>query len=1313
MLDFLLISTRSAKRGVIEIYPKFIIKRSSDLMIRGGDFYAIWNEEKGLWSTDEQDALQLIDKELDDYARQHRNEFNDAVRVMHMWDSESGMIDSWHKYCQKQMRDNFHTLDEKLIFANTQTRKDDYASKKLSYPLEKGSIQAYDRLMSTLYSEDERRKIEWAIGAIVSGDSKHIQKFMVLYGAAGTGKSTILNIIQKLFDGYYSVFDAKALGSSNNSFALEAFKSNPLVAIQHDGDLSRIEDNTRLNSLVSHELMTVNEKFKSTYSNRFKCFLFMGTNKPVKITDAKSGLIRRLIDVSPTGEKLPQKEYDIVLKQIDFELGAIAYHCKEVYQEDPDIYDNYVPVAMMGASNDFYNFILDSYFVFKKEDCTTLKVAWEMYKTYCDEAKVAYPYSQRVFKEELKNYFREYRERYSIDNNRVRSFYSGFRAEQFDTDDFEKDESTPCLIEFKEQESVFDKVCSECPAQYANDKETPSFKWTNVRTTLKDISTDKLHYVKVPSDHIVIDFDLKDKHGEKCFERNLEEASKWPPTYAELSKSGKGIHLHYLYSGDPSQLKRIYEDDVEIKVFTGDSSLRRKLTKCNNLSIATLNSGLPLKGENKVINFENVKNEKSIRTLIKNNLHKEYHASTKSSIDFINKILEEAYESDLHYDVSDMYNAVLAFAANSTNQSQYCIKLVNSMHFKSKDQSEETTDGDTNIVIYDVEVFPNLFLVNWKLLGEDKPVIRMINPSQSEIEELLKYKLVGFNCRRYDNHILYGRLIGYSVEELYKLSTRIINGSPNCFFGEAYNISYTDVYDFASKKQSLKKWEIELGIHHKELGLPWDQPVPEERWDEVAEYCDNDVIATEELFTHLKGDWTAREILADIAGMSVNTTTNSLTTRIIFGKDRNPDLVYTDLATGKASDPAYQRNDVINAFNGYEYVDGKNMYRGDDLGKGGWVYSEPGMYTNIALLDVASLHPHSIVAMNCFGKYTKNFKDILDARILIKHGDYDAAKKMFGGKLEKYLDDESTAKDLAQALKIAINSVYGLTSANFDNPFRDNRNKNNIVALRGALFMRTLQDEIKERGFTVAHIKTDSIKIPNASPEIIEFCMDFAKKYGYTFEHEATYDRMCLVNDAVYIAKYPEEHKYKLSTGESLTTKWTATGTQFQVPYVFKKLFSKDPIKFEDMCETKQVSTALYLDMNEKLEDVSELETERDKILKQREDYQYVNVDRLEELNKLIAAGHNYIFVGKVGRFCPIKPGCGGGLLMRETNNKKTGEREFSAANSSKGYRWLESEMVQELGKEDDIDLNYYNKLADDALTVLAKFGDVERFIND
>lgn len=1320
MLDFLLVTTRSPKRGIVEVYPKFIIKKSKDLMIRGGDFYAIWIEERGMWSTDEQDALQLIDKEIKKKYEETKKDSEDIVHALYMWDSGSGMIDSWHKYCQKQMRDSFHQLDDKLIFSNVETKKTDYATKKLPYPLESGEIASYDKLMSVLYSPEERMKIEWAIGAIVSGDSKKIQKFLVLYGAAGTGKSTVLNIVQQLFDGYYSVFDAKALGSASNSFALEAFKSNPLVAIQHDGDLSKIEDNTRLNSLVSHELMTVNEKFKSTYATQFNAFLFMGTNKPVKITDGKSGLLRRLIDVSPTGDKLPSKEYKTIMKRIPFELGAIADHCLQVYKANPGRYDDYIPMNMLGASNDFYNFVLDAYPVFKREDGVSLKSAWEMYKTYCEEAKVPYPYSQRLFKEELRNYFRDYKERIGLeDGSRVRSYFSGFRWEKFndvlgrsegregDAGDGQSSEIDRQKLVLDIQKSVFDRECAQCPAQYAKDDGTPANRWDRVRTKLHDLDTGRLHYVRVPENHIVIDFDIPGPDGQKDYERNLKEASKWPPTYAELSKSGAGIHLHYIYTGDPTKLSRVYDDHIEVKVFTGKSSLRRQLTKCNDLPIATISSGLPLKGEDKVVNFDAIKSEKGLRTLIKRNLNKEIHPNTKPSIDFIYKILEEAHNDGLHYDVTNMRKAVLAFAASSSHQADYCIKLVNKMPFKSTEPSEAKKSADDKIIFYDVEVFPNLFLVNWKIAGEGKPVVRMINPTPSEIEELMQFKLVGFNCRRYDNHILYARLMGYSNEQLYKLSSRIVSGDRDAFFGEAYNASYTDVYDFAAKKQSLKKWEIELGIHHQELGLPWDQPVPEDMWSKVAEYCDNDVIATEAVFDHLKGDWTARQILAEIAGMSVNDTTNSLTTRIIFGKERKPELVYTDLATGKASDPRYERHDIINSFPGYEYDGGKNMFRGVDLGKGGYVYAEPGMYRNVALLDVASLHPHSIAAMNCFGKFTQNFVDIMDARIAIKHGDYDKVRHMFGGKLATYLADESTAKDLAQALKIAINSVYGLTSANFDNPFRDIRNKNNIVALRGALFMKTLQDEVAARGFTVAHIKTDSIKIPDATPEIIQFCMDFAKKYGYEFEHEATYDRMCLVNDAVYIAKYDNG-------------KWTATGTQFQVPYVFKTLFSKEPIEFKDLCETKSVSTALYLDMNEGLTVQTAAEKElADRIKAGMTDandtYAFVNGEfegvTNDELEDIIAKGHKYVFIGRVGQFCPIKPGCGGGLLMRENTDKKTGRTTYAAATGSKGYRWLESEMVRELHKEDDIDRRYYNKLVDDAVSAISQYGDFEGFI--
>ena len=134
MLDFLKISERTRK-GVTEVYPKFMIQKTKDLMIRGGDFYAIWIEERGLWSTDENDAIQLIDKALMDYADKNKEKLGQSPRVLYLWDSETGMIDVWHKYCQKQMRDSFHMLDEKLIFSNDKTTKKDYATKRLNYPL--------------------------------------------------------------------------------------------------------------------------------------------------------------------------------------------------------------------------------------------------------------------------------------------------------------------------------------------------------------------------------------------------------------------------------------------------------------------------------------------------------------------------------------------------------------------------------------------------------------------------------------------------------------------------------------------------------------------------------------------------------------------------------------------------------------------------------------------------------------------------------------------------------------------------------------------------------------------------------------------------------------------------------------------------------------------------------------------------------------------------------------------------------------------------------------------------------------------------
>lgn len=1329
-MDFLNISWRSAKskKSSPEIFPWFRVGKSKDLMIRGGDFYAVWDEDNQRWSMDEDRAMELMDRELRRYAEEWQAEHPESGKpvVLYFQNSETGSIDKWHKYCQKQLRDNFEPLDEKLIFANTKPAREDYSTKSLEYALEKGKCPAWDELVGTLYSPENRHKIEWSIGSIVNGDSKKIQKFLVFYGSAGTGKSTILGIIQQLFHGYYCVFSSKALGSASDRFALESFKNNPLVAIEHDGDLSKIEDNTRLNKLVSHEEMTVDQKYSSLYSTSFNAMLFIGTNRPVKITDSKSGIIRRLIDVRPTEQKIPFDRYSKLMEQVKFELGAIAWHCLQVYQEDPSYYENYIPQDMIGATNDFYNFVEEYALDFRKKSIVTLSYAWTQYKAYCQEAQVPYPYAKRIFKEELKSYFDEFHSRYGLGDKRQWNVYEGFRWKKFkylfdeeeshDTDildeDSEPDSENDIWLKFDCTSSHFDDEWADWPAQYAKEDGSPAGYWDDCETRLGELDTSKLHYVRLPEEHIIIDFDIKDPEtGEKSFERNLEAALKWPPTYAELSKSGQGIHLHYIYKGDVSKLSRIYDDNVEIKVFTGKSSLRRKLTKCCNLDIAVLTSGLPLRKESKVVNFEGLKNEKALRTSIKKNLKKEVHADTRSSVDFIFKILEDAYSSGMTYDLRDMRPTVLSFAARSSHQAAYCIKLVGKMQFCSQDildgEMEEAKNMEAeydDIVFFDVEVFSNLFVVVW--MKDGGTPVKWINPTPDQIRDLCKYKLIGFNCRRYDNHILYARMMDYSNEDLFDLSQRIIvteDKRNSAFFREAYNISYTDVYDFAAKKQSLKKWEIELDIHHQELGLPWDKPVPEELWGKVADYCVNDVMATAAVFHHLSADFTARKILADISGLPVNATTNQHTTQIIFGDDPHPQsqFVYTDLSE---MFPGYEYNesgiDKCAYSDGAKIVSGKSVYMGEDPGEGGNVYAEPGMYENVALLDIESMHPSSTIALNLFGDvYTKRYADLKQIRVYIKHEQYEEAAKLFDGKLAKYLTDKDQAKALSQALKIAINSVYGLTSAKFDNKFRDPRNIDNIVAKRGALFMIKLRHTLQDMGYSVVHVKTDSIKIPNATQEVIDFCMNFAQQYGYKFEHEATYEKMCLVNESVYIAKY-KDGKH---AGE-----WTATGAQFQIPYVFKTLFSHEPIEFKDLCETKTVSTALYLDFNEGLPDVSDAEAKLAKLQKAYPDkdglYPLDYDEVVKDYEDYISHGHNYVFVGKAGLFCPMKDGAGGGYLMREKDGK------YSYAAGCKGYRWMESETVRAVGKEDMIDKRYYAELVDEAIATISEYGDFEAF---
>jgi hypothetical protein len=1346
VLDFIQFLVKETKNG-FEIRPDFVVGRSNDLMVQGGDFYAVWDETVGLWSRDKYRIAELVDDELRAFVEKKEAE-GIVVIPKFLRSFANGTWKQFNTFL-KNVSDNYHPLDTVLTFANTDVKKTDYASRRLPYDMGPGDISAYEELVSLLYSPEERQKYEWALGSIIDGKAKEIQKFLVFFGDPGTGKSTVMDIATKILGGkvsdggYVSTFEAKGLVSGDSAFSMEAFRDNPLLAIQHDTDLSTIKDNSKLNSVVSHEQMRINEKYKATYDSQINAQLWLGTNKEVKITDGRSGLVRRLIDVNPTGKKHDVETYLILTERVNFELGAIAHHCLQVFKKlKKNYYSKYVPEQMIKKTNVFYNFIEYNHDMFSEEDGVTLKRAFDLWKDYCKVAELEFKMPMHRFREEFKIYFENFEERATVNGVVVRSYFSGFKADKF-KEAVDPDNPTKFTLVLNDTESLLDEMYSGLPAQYAGARNSPKLYWDGEErihpetgvlftpepdqvcsTILGDLDTSKLHFLKVPQNHIVVDFDLTDENGKKSPELNLEAAASFHPTYTEFSKSGGGVHMHYLYDGDVSQLASVISPGIEVKVFNGNASLRRKLSKCNNVAVATISGGLPLKEKKDMLHGSTIKSEKGLRAMILKCLRKENHGHTKPEVDFIEHILRQAYNSGMIYDVTDMKKLVIEFANGSKNSSAACFRAITRMKFKSEKTAEEAnlpepTPVNDTIVFFDCEVYPNLFVVCWKYRdGDPNSCVKMINPSPVEIEKLLThFKLVGFNNRDYDNHILWARYMGYNNQQLYDLSQRIIvKKDRSAKFAEAYNVSYADVYDFSVKKQGLKAWEIELGGKHMEMDIPWDKPVPESKIMKVVEYCCNDVVELERVFEHLHGDFVARQILADLSGMPVNSTTRNHAGRIIFGQERNPqkDFVYTDLSQ---QFPGYK-------FDKFAPEGQKSTYRDEYVGEGGYVYAEPGIYSNVVCLDVASMHPTSIEELRVFGPYTATYSAIKEVRLSIKaarfattKGNFEKAseylgyaKKMLEGKLQRHIEEieriedpkerAKALKNLEEALKLVINSVYGYTSAKFENLFRDPRNIDNIVAKRGALFMIDLKHFVQGLGYQVVHIKTDSIKIPNADDKIIRMVTDFGKQYGYDFEVEGTYQKFCLVNDAVYVA-------------EDEDGTWHATGAQFQHPYVFKRLFSGEGIDFKDLCEKKQVKEGvMYLD------DIN-LELYGDEYVPE-----LVELDQENKTEGELVLDYNgrRYHVGRTGLFVPVSEELGGKLIRIKDG------KEF-AIQGTKGYYWVEAEMLKTLKPEalermlyervedavegtgsiaDIINLEYFEGLCEKAVKTIEKFGSYE-----
>ena len=587
-MDFLDVSVKkftSNNRTVdYEVSPDFIFGDAKDLVVKGSKFYAYWNGS--FWDTKQKNLFYDIDSLLWRKAR----ELEDGrpglrIDVKEIRKASAGKFRLFADFC-KACETSDISFNQKVLFADHKMQRRDYATTQLTYSPQEGEAVAFKELIGTLYLPKELDKILWFMGALFTNNMYKIEKFMYLYGSKGSGKGTVLKIFRMLFQEYCGTIDLKLLTSADQ-FATGQIQEVPLL-IDEDTDISHIYNDTPLLKLTSHETISVNKKFKEPYDVRFIGLLITASNQRYKVRNVDSGITRRAIVVNPSGRKVSHTKYNQLMTQIKYELPYIANMAIQRFEElGFDYYDDYFDVDMAEQTDHIFDFMRTN--AIHMQHGITLKQISELYREYLEDMGWKTDGYKATIKREALRYFDTMLKDSHIDGMRVNNYFKGFRWNvAFPEGVVGTTEANDTVIpddwlDFNYHNEVFNKLAAEYPAQLALRNGNPSDKWDNVVTTLSDIKTSKLHWVKVPLNHIIIDFDLKDESGNKNLELNVEAASKFPPTYAELSKSGQGIHLHYIYDGNVNELNNLVDKHIEIKVYKGNASLRRIDKASNNL----------------------------------------------------------------------------------------------------------------------------------------------------------------------------------------------------------------------------------------------------------------------------------------------------------------------------------------------------------------------------------------------------------------------------------------------------------------------------------------------------------------------------------------------------------------------------------------------------------------------------------------------------------------------------------------------------------------------------------------------------------
>lgn len=422
---------------------------------------------------------------------------------------------------------------------------------------------------------------------------------------------------------------------------------------------------------------------------------------------------------------------------------------------------------------------------------------------------------------------------------------------------------------------------------------------------------------------------------------------------------------------------------------------------------------------------------------------------------------------------------------------------------------------DMEYLAYDIEVFKEDALVVFKDL--DKNTVAIFHNDFTGVDELIRGKtLISYNGYYYDDFILTAMINGHSVFQIKELNDRIISGQ-RCYKIHKDINSLDCFQQIDVSMPGLKKIEGNFGksIVESSIDFNIDRKLTPEELEETIAYCSYDVDSTIDIFKiREKSYFTPKRSIVDLLGDDQKDKAQRWNTTTISANvlTRKPMPKWADVRLGELDNDG---NFEILKKAPPEAVElwlnkDKGKYTHKEFGCDiefafGGLHGVPSngqkRFENVKLLDVASLYPNIIMKLNGLGQATETYRGIVEKRLSVKHSD----------------------KTLSDALKLVINSCYGLLNNQYSVLFNPKAAKS--VCIYGQIILYDLCKRLAPT-CKLININTDGVAFTTNSDEYINVWREWENDYGFVLE-EDRFDLFIQKDVNNYVATIGDQIKCK------------------------------------------------------------------------------------------------------------------------------------------------------------------------------------------